>query len=179
MLFQGRIWINKGNSFIPLLLEEFHKSPLGGHMGKAKTLSRLKTNFYWASMTRDTHNFVLACPDCQHTKYVTLKPASVMQPLPVPSRPWEDLALDFITGLPNYKGYTVILVVVDRFSKGGHFGLLKHPFTAFQTAQLFLDMVCKLHGFPKSLVSDRDPIFVSHFWQDLFKLSRPCWNIFH
>ena len=63
------------------------------------------------------------------------------------------------------------MTVVDRFSKGAHFGSLPSHFTAYTAAQLFIDMVCKLHGFPWSLISDRDPIFVSKFWHDLFKLS--------
>lgn len=49
--------------------------------------------------------------------------------------------------------------------------MLPTKFTAFKVANLFLDMVCKLHGFPKSLVSDRDPVFMSTFWRTLFKLS--------
>ena len=171
LLFKGRIWINKGNPFISLLLNEFHKSPLGGHMGTAKTLSRLKENFFWPSMRHDIHQFIQNCSDCSHTKYTPQKPIGLLQPLCVPHRPWEDLALDFITGLPHFHGSTVILVVVDRFSKGSHFGMLPTNFTAFKVANLFLDMVCKLHGFPKSLVSDRDPVFMSNFWRTLFKLS--------
>jgi len=84
--------------------------------------------------------------------------------------PWVDLSLDFIIGLPLFQGSTVILVVVDRFSKGAHFGTLPTQFTSFKVAQLFLDMVCKHHGFPRSLVSDCDPVFISKFWRELFRL---------
>ncbi|XP_014511566.1 uncharacterized protein LOC106770264 [Vigna radiata var. radiata] len=98
------------------------------------------------------------CPTCQQTKYETQKPAGLLQPLPTPHDSWEDLSLDFITGLPPSVGHTVILVVVDRFSKGAHFGTLPNHFTAFRVAQLFMDMVCKHHGIPRSLVSDCDPI---------------------
>ena len=83
---------------------------------------------------------------------------------------WEELSLDFITGLPSSQGNTVILVIVDRFSKGDHFGVLPTHFPTFKVVQLLLDLVCKQHGFPHSLVSDRDLFFISKFWRELFKL---------
>nr|KYP55263.1 Retrotransposable element Tf2 [Cajanus cajan] len=140
-------------------------------MGVTKTFKRLNTNFFWPHMRADVQHFVAQCHTCQQLKYETKKPAGLLQPLPIPSAIWEDLSLDFITCLPPSRGYTAVLVVVDHFSKGVHFGPLPTHFSAFKVAQLFLDMVCKLHGFPRSLVSDRDPIFISHFWRDLFKLS--------
>lgn len=78
--------------------------------------------------------------------------------------------MDFIEALPNSEGYTFIMVVVDRFTKFAHFIPIEHPYTAMTIAQLFLDNVVKLYGMPKTIVSDRDTIFLSHFWQELFKL---------
>lgn len=98
------------------------------------------------------------------------KSPGLLQPIPSPSGIWEDLSLDFISGLPFYQGYSVILVVVDRFSKGTHFGLLPAHYTTHKVATLFLEIICKLHGFPKNLFSDRDSIFMSQFWRELFKL---------
>jgi len=76
--------------------------------------------------------------------------------------------MDFIIGLPPSQEYTMILVVVDRFTKGAHFGALNSHFSAHKVAILFLDMICKLHGIPRSIIWDRDPIFVSRFWWELF-----------
>jgi hypothetical protein len=82
---------------------------------------------------------------------------------------WSDINMDFIEGLPRFHGKDAIMVVVDRLSKYAHFIALSHPYTALSIAQLFMDHIFKLHGMPKSIVSDRDPIFVSNFWQKLFK----------
>ena len=79
--------------------------------------------------------------------------------------------MDFVTGLPLAQGFSVILVVVDRLTKFAHFGPLPCQFTALKTAELFVDMVIKIHGFPSSIISDQDPVFLSNFWKQLFLLS--------
>lgn len=79
--------------------------------------------------------------------------------------------MDFITGLPPSRGSSAIMVVVDRLTKYAHFGALPTGFDAHRVALLFVDIVIKHHGFPSSIVSDRDPIFVSKFWSEVFRLS--------
>jgi len=79
--------------------------------------------------------------------------------------------MDFVEGLPKVHGKSVILKVVNRFSKYAHFIALSHPYTASSVARAFFDGTVRLHGFPTSIVSDRDPIFTSHMWHDLFKLA--------
>lgn len=168
ILYKGRIWLNSDNPCISSLLMEYHASPLGGHLGIAKTTHRVESNFFWSSLKQDVKRFIKECSICQQVKSITRRPAGLLQPLPSPTRVWEDLSMDFITHLPPSNGFSVILVVVDRYSKGVHLGALSSGFTAFKVATLFLDIICKLHGFPRSIVSDRDPIFLSSFWKELF-----------
>lgn len=113
ILPKHRIWLPKGFSFIPLLLEEFHSTPTGGHMGIAKTLARVTQTFLWQGIKDDVCNFILQCLYFQQTKYDHRKSPGLLCPLPVPARPWEDLSLDLIGGLPSFRGYSVILVIVD------------------------------------------------------------------
>jgi hypothetical protein len=105
---------------------------------------------------------------CQQDKYKNRKYLGLLSPLPISQSAWQDVSMDFIEGLPTYSRYTVIMVVVDRFTKYAHFIPLKHPYSAQSIASLFLDNVVKLYGVPKSIVSDRDKIFISAFWKALF-----------
>jgi hypothetical protein len=84
---------------------------------------------------------------------------------------WADISMDFIEGLPKVGGKSVILTVVDRFSKYAHFIPLGHPYTAASVARAFFNGIVRLHGFPTSIVSDRDPVFTGNVWRDLFKLA--------
>ena len=109
-------------------------------------------------------DFIKQCQICQQAKHLNTSPAGLLQPLPIPEGAWQDLSMDFIEGLPKSEGYTVILVVVDKFTKYAHFIPIKHPYTAHTIAQSVFDNVVKLHGMPKTIVSDRDKLFTSIFW---------------
>lgn len=164
LFYKGRLVIPSMSDWIPKLLIEFNSTPTGGHSGAFRTYRRLAANVYWPGMMRRVTQFVTACEVFQRNKYDTKSPVGLLSPLPISSNVWEDISLDFTTGLSRSGGVDCVLVVVDRFSKCGHFLSLRHPFTAKTVADLFTrDIVC-LHGTPSSIVSDRDPIFLSLFW---------------
>jgi hypothetical protein len=170
LLYEGRLVLSRQSVLIPKMMEEFHTTPQGGHSGFYRTYRRFAANVYWVGMKRTVQEYVKACDVCQRQKYLASSPGGLLQPLPIPDRIWEDLSMDFITGLPKSKGYEAILVVVDRLSKYAHFVPLKHPYTARVIAEVFVKEIVRLHGIPLSIVSDRDPIFMSSFWKELFKL---------
>lgn len=121
-------------------------------------------------MCRTVKEFLQQCTICQQYKTDCMKPAGLLQPLPIPAQIWTDVSMDFIEGLPPSNGHTVIMVVVDRLTKYAHFVALKHPFTAIIVAKAFVANIVRLHGIPTSIVSDRDKVFISSFWQALFQL---------
>lgn len=145
-----------------------HSSPVGGHSGAPATYSRIKRLFYWPGMKAAVWAFVKSCSVCLQAKPECVKYPRLLQPLPVPSASWEVISMDFNEGLPTFGKANALLVVVDKFSKFVHFILLKHPFTAAVVARLFMDTVFRLHGLPKAIISYRDKVFTSKFWQHLF-----------
>lgn len=121
-------------------------------------------------MKKHIADFVKSCPTCQQAKPERVKYLGLLQPLATPAA-WQIVSLDFVEGLPTSHGYNCILVVVDLFSKYSHFVALCHPFTALTVAKLFMLHIYRLHGLPQALVSDRDRIFTSQLWRELFHLA--------
>jgi hypothetical protein len=76
--------------------------------------------------------------------------------------------MDFIEGLPKSQGKDVILVAVDRLTKYAHFLALSHPYNVQKIADLFMNNIVKLHGLPASIISNKDIIFTSNLWKELF-----------
>ena len=113
---------------------------------------------------------VWECSICQQNKIENIHPAGLLQPLPIPEQKWESISMDFITGLPKVQGRDCLYVVVDRLTKFAHFFSISSDYSATQVAELFFREVFKLHGLPKTIVSDRDSRFTSAFWQELFRL---------
>ncbi|GJS91273.1 ty3-gypsy retrotransposon protein [Tanacetum coccineum] len=159
LIYNDHYYIGQESKLKPLLLQEFHATPSAGHGGIKTTLVGLSALFFWKGMRKSVEEFVKKCVVCQQIKYSTEAPGGYLQPLPTPTTVWEDVSMDFITGLPSSKGSTVIIVVVDWLTKYAHFGALSTNFNALKVAEIFLDIVVKHHGIPKTIVSDRDPIF--------------------
>ena len=119
-------------------------------------------------MKREIVSYVAECDVCQRVKAEHLKPAGTLQPLPIPSWKWENISMDFITGLPRtLHGYNAIWVIVDRLTKSAHFLSVKANYSVEKYAELYITKIVCLHGVPKSIVSDRGPQFTARFWKSL------------
>jgi hypothetical protein len=175
--YKNRIWLGTFGEAHRAILLAMHSSAIGGHSGIQGTYQRIKKLFFWPHMKKDITSYIKSCIVCQQAKTEKVKLPGRLQPLPIPPDAWHTIGLDFIEGLPKSNKFDTILVVVDMFSKYGHFIPLKHPFTAKIVAQAFLDNVYCRHGLPKVLISDRDKIFISTFWQHLFQLADTTLNL--
>ena len=151
----------KGSLKIPLILKEFHDSVSGGHAGFFRTHKCIFALLFWEGMKRDIHQYVIQCEVHQRNKYQTLSLARLLQPLPLPTAIW--------TNLTMARGVDTILVVVDRLTRYANFLAFSHPYTAKEVLEVFIKEIVKLHGFPKSIITDRDQVFMSSFWTKLFK----------
>ncbi|GJP81880.1 hypothetical protein CLOP_g12001 [Closterium sp. NIES-67] len=167
----AKIWVPNYPPLRQLLLEEYHDVLYAGHFGSNKTLTGIAKHYYWPHMADDVQKFVTSCDTCQRMKSSKQKKAGLLQPLPVPEQPWQVVSLDFITGLPpTSSGHDAILVVIDKFSKMGHFIPTHTTARTEETAQLFVRHIISQHGIPTTLISDRDPKFTSKFWKELMSL---------
>ncbi|KAJ8356966.1 hypothetical protein SKAU_G00197600 [Synaphobranchus kaupii] len=147
------------------VLEWVHASCLACHPGVARTTTLVRRSFWWPTLKEDTRAFVLACSVCARSKASHQPPSGRLLPLPVPGRPWSHIGVDFVTGLPLSEGNSVILTIVDRFSKAVHFIPLPKLPSALETAELLVVHVVRLHGIPSDIVSDRGPQFSSQVWK--------------
>ncbi|KAL0160140.1 hypothetical protein M9458_043865, partial [Cirrhinus mrigala] len=148
----------------------FHSTPSSGHPGIEATLHLLNNRFWWPTLHPDTITFVKNCAICNMSKVPRQLPAGLLQPLPVPRRPWSHIALDFITDLPSSHGHTTILTVIDRFFKGCRLIPLPKLPTAMEMVEALCESVFRFYGLPEDIVSDRGPQFTSRLWASFFHL---------
>jgi hypothetical protein len=155
------------------IIKERHDDKTAGHPGINKTMELITRDFIWPGLRKDVTEYIQKCDTCAKAKHARHKPYGKLQSPPMPEQAWSSIALDFITKLPKSKepltgiSYDSILVIVDRLTKYVHLVPYLESSTAEDLAYSFIKTIFAQHGMPDEIISDRDKLFTSQFWQSL------------
>ena len=148
------------------ILKEFHCSHFAVHLGGTKMYQDLRRQYYWSGMKKHLADFVRRCLMCQLVKVEHQRPVGLLQPLEVAEWKWEHITMDFVTHFPwTSQKHDAVWVIVDWLPKLAHFLAMQMTFTLEEFCRLYIRESLQLHGVPVSIVLDRDPRFMTHFWK--------------
>ena len=167
----GKIYIPNLDSLKLQILQHCHDNEVSGHPGIRKTIKLILRQYTWPNIHSDVTKYCKTCDLCNRTKSSRHAPYGLLQPLSAPDYPWQSITMDFVTGLPKSNDYQSLLVVVDRLTKFARFIPLtsvERP-TAPECADLVFNIIFCRHGLPLQIITDRDTVFTSKFWNCLLK----------
>ena len=168
IFFEGRLAIPANDRQSRNTLLALHHDSQN-HFGIAKTIRAIQRDYFWPGLTRDVEMYIKSCVPCARNKSSTQAPAGFLHPMPIPNERFAELAMDFVGPLPKAKGFDTILVMTDRLTNY----VKIEPTTSTATAPMIADLVYRSwyrqFGLPSAITSDRDKLFVSKFWKELFK----------
>ena len=175
LTWRGRTWIPAYEPLRTTLIQQIHDSALTGHPGRDTLISLISRSYTWPGLNNDVRQFLRNCQLCRQSVIWRETKAGLLKPLPIPDRPWRELAMDFIVKLPlsewNGHRFENLLVVTDRLSKN----VILIPMDGMESidvARALLQNVFAHHSFPDGIVSDRGPQFTSAVWKSVCKLAR-------
>lgn len=164
LFFEGaRLVVPNDRELREALLHDSHDAL--GHFGAKKSLAALSQSFYWTGMAKQVEEYVASCDGCQRHKARTTRRAGKLHPLPIPPRPFADVALDFVGPLPPSNGKDLLLTITDRLSGYTRLVASRTKDGAKEIAHSFFEEWIRFFGVPERLVSDRDKLFTSKFWR--------------
>jgi transposase InsO family protein len=168
--YQGRLVVPDMDNLHTHIIQEAHNQISTAHPGKNKTYRIIALRYYWPGLPRDVAQFVRNCHSCQRAKTPRDRAPGLLQPLPIPDRPWQHIAMDFKSFPKDKYGNDMIYVVVDRLGKRAYSIPCKKTITAKDMARLYISHIWRTHGPPDSIVSDRGPQFISEFWREFCRI---------
>ena len=115
--WRNRTWVPDSEPIRTGIIQQAHLAVQTGHPGREETYRTIARMWYWPKMSEDNRRFVRNCDICRQSTPWRDGKHGYLRPLPVPSRTWQDLTVDFITGLPLYSGCVNFMVIKDRLSK--------------------------------------------------------------
>ena len=161
------ICIPRDRKIITRILDKAHS--ILGHFGDERTCEYVRRWYWWPSMVKDTQTFCRTCELCQQAKGSNQMTMGKLHPLPIPTKPWDSIGMDFIGPFPEVKGYNYLWVVICRMTSMVHLVPVHTTMTAKELSWKYLREIVRLHGLPSSIVSDRDSKFTSQWWKELHR----------
>ena len=181
LFYRGRKWVPDNDELRTAIISGAHDSLVTGHPGRELTYKILARDYFWPGMTNSIRRYVRNCDACGRSKSWREGTQGLLKPLPIPTRIWKEISMDFVEGLPESEGMTSLMVITDRLSKGAIFVPL--PDTKTETVvRKFIERVVAYHWLPDAITSDRGSQFVSALWTrlcELLKIKRRLSTAYH
>jgi len=151
--FGNRICVMNDERIKKMILEEAYMSI---HLGTTKMYQDLKRMFWWLKMKREIAQYVTSCLLCQKAKIEHQRPAGMLQPLDIPEWKWDDVAMNFVVGLPRtIQKFDSIWVIVDRLTKSAQFLPINIRYSLEKLIESYIREIVRLLGVPSSIISDK------------------------
>lgn len=170
LLYQGRLVVPDVDSLRTDLLKEAHEQVSTAHPGQRKTIQLLASRYYWKGLSTTVERFIRNCHACRRANAPRDRTPGLLNPLPIPQRPWQHITMDFQSFPPDTHGYDTVFVVIDRLSKQAFSIPCLKTITAKDMARLYIQNIYRIRGAPESIVSDRGPQFISDFWGEFCQI---------
>ena len=158
----------KDYSLTATVIDQAHR--VLGHFGPTRTAEYIRRWYWWPRLGQEVEKFCKTCGPCYTSKSSNKKPVGLLHPLPIPTRPWGSIGMDFVGPFPKSKGYDYLWVIICRLTSMVHLVPINTTTKASELAWIYVHNIVKIHGLPESIVSDRDSKFTSKFWMEVHRL---------
>ena len=160
--------VPRNRKLILELLSQAHETV--GHFGSQHTDEYICQQYWWPYQAKDMREFYATCDTCQHSKPSNKLPVGKHHPLPIPTKPWDSIGMDFIGPFPESKGFNYLWVVICRMTSMVHLILVHTTMTAAQLSWIYKREIMQLHGLPNTIMSNCDSKFTSQWWHELHRI---------
>ena len=164
LLYESKLCVPNDMDLRKKILYESHNTVFTMHPGGNKMYQEMKQYYWWRGMKSDISEYVSKCLTCQQVKAEHQVPSGLLNPLPIPQWKWDNITMDFVSNFPlTQRKHDVVWVIVDRLTKSTHFLPVRLDYSMDRLTELYVSEIFRLHGISLSIVSDRDPRFMSRF----------------
>ncbi|MBW0467018.1 hypothetical protein O181_006733 [Austropuccinia psidii MF-1] len=145
-LFKDRVVITRNHEIQLDIIQKHHDSLFSGHLDQGKTLKHIKRDFHWSGINKIIKEYISSCQSCSRNKKIHHEKFELLEPLQIPSSPWNFLSMDFLTQFPLPNSFDTNLLFVEKFSKLVIFIPTYSEITSLGLSQIFINHVFYKHG---------------------------------